>query len=143
MKKNKRMTRMLVTIAMFMLLVPMVANASNKSFSFNVTTNTNGGKQYSAVNIKDDSDPAYVKTTYSNLLSSDLFYYRVVATAAKNREACSAYRRVSKSDISEPSDSRYKISIQYYSGYAWAGAERCLEGDTDKYSVSASGMWWS
>ncbi len=136
-----RMKKVVILGLLFMgvlgVLFPVRANAKYYAFNFKVATGTNSGKAYSASNPKDDNDQyAHVYTNSHNLISSDVFYYRVVATAAYNREACSNYKRIT------PNNASYN-ALLYKSGYAWQGAQRCLEADTDKYSVSVSGNWWS
>ncbi len=133
----KRTIAKLLIVATVASTFAITASARYYSFSFNVNTASNGGIAYSAPNPKDDNDPlAYVYTNSHNIINSDVFYYRVVATADKNREGCSNYARVTPSNVS-------RITMQYYSGYAWTGALRCLRADTDKYTVRASGSWYS
>lgn len=102
-----------------------------------MSPNVNNGVAYSAPNPKDDSEAkAYVRTTQDNLIPEDVFWYRVVATADKNREACTGFKRITPVNVSS-------VTLSYYSGYAWTGALRCLEADTDNLYVHVSGYWFS
>ncbi|MCH5297911.1 MAG: hypothetical protein J1E85_09605 [Ruminococcus sp.] len=125
----KKVTAVTMCAMMAVSCFGITASAANKEFDFEVRTTVNGGKQFSSTSKKDDNEQrAYVTTKHSNLISSDLFYYSVW----KGNTKVTPYSRTTTNGSK---------TISYYSGKGKAGSYYKLQGDTDKYYVTASGVW--
>lgn len=70
----------------------------------------------------------YVTTKHSNLIKNDLFYYSVW----KGSKKVTPYSKTTTND---------RKTIIYFSKKGVAGSYYKLQGDTDKYYVTASGVW--
>lgn len=131
-KKNKAFKKITALAMCAMIAVSccgISASAANKKFDFEVKTTVNGGKQFSSTSKKDDNEQrAYVTTKHSNLINSDLFYYSVW----KGNTKITPYSKTT---------TNCRKTISYYSGKGTAGSYYKLQGDTDKYYVTASGVW--
>lgn len=131
--KKKKAFKKITALAMCAMIAVsccgISASAANKEFDFEVKTTVNGGKQFSSTSKKDDNEQrAYVTTKHSNLISSDLFYYSVW----KGNTKVTPYSKTT---------TNCRKTISYYSGKGTAGSYYKLQGDTDKYYVTASGVW--
>lgn len=124
-------------VATIILMTMPPAFAANKGFSFSVVPDQNSGIAYSAPNPKDDNEQnAYIYTQEHNIIDSDLFYYNVRRWASTSSTSYTHYFRVTPDNAS-------RIVKSYTYAYAGAGTSLVLQADTDRYTVSAEGYWYS
>ena len=110
------------------------AFAAKKSYSFAVAPSQNSGVAFSAYNAKDDNEQtAYVYTTSGNIASNDLFYMCVCSIASLDYKV-TAWNRITSNS------GRYLIGYNTWRGQ---GTRNYLCADTDRYSVSVEGYWYS
>lgn len=121
------------------LLCPSIM-AQNKPFSFHVKPSENDGVAWSAGNPKDDDERAcYIYTTNHNIAESDKFYYAVRTYPSTSVTSLTGYIRVTPSNASRIVKNYTVSNGQSVS----AGTVLYLQADTDAYSVSAEGYWFS
>lgn len=136
-KMKKKIVGAVLSVAMIFSIFAIPASAKYYSFNFSVTPAND--RQVSAVNPKNDYDPAYTYTENHNIIKSDFFWYRVLCGPYTTSEPASTFVRIMPND----NGGTIAKTIEYYDDYAWPGANRYLMADTDKYSVHAEGHWWS
>lgn len=119
-----------------MATVTSYAAKKNYSFSVSTSTNNNSGSAFSAGNYKDDSEQkAYIVTKSGNIISSDLFYMAVYKTPIYSDSYRVTYwKKITKNNAT------YTIDYKNYRGKK---SKNYLCADTDRYSVSAEGYWYS
>lgn len=134
---NKSIKRLMITGISVMTIASMIPTnvfAAKRKYSFSVKTSQNSGMAYSAANPKDDNEQtAYVYTTSGNIVDNDIFYMAVYKTPSSGNKVTKWKRVMSNSG-------KYLIS---YTSYRGKGSNNYLCGDTDKYSVSVEGYWYS
>lgn len=137
MKKTfKKIAASVMAAATLVSMATVTAFAANKDYSFSVTTSQNSGAAFSAGNKKDDNEQtAYVYTTSGNIVNNDIFYMAVYSYPKYD----STYRATSWKRITS-NNGRYLID---YTTYRKQGSTNYLCGDTDKYTVSVEGNWYS
>jgi hypothetical protein len=131
-KMLKKSIAVCFLLAIMMALGSTAAFAQDRNFSFSVTPSNDSA--FSAPNPKDDNEQrAYIVTQTTNLIAADEFYYTVrIAPTRESYMAC-GWVRVYGNGTLTPS----------YHTYYGATTNLYLNADTDKYSVSTSGHWWS
>lgn len=137
--KKRSIKKILAVVMLVMTVVSMTtitSYAAKKNYSFAVTTSQNNGAAFSAGNAKDDNEQtAYVVTQSGNIISSDLFYMAVYKTPAYNStNKVTNWKRITSNSAT------YTID---YTTYRAKNSTNYLCGDTDKYSVSVEGYWYS
>lgn len=134
-KKVIALTMMLTTLTS-MATVTSYAAKKNYSFSVSAQTGTNNGSAFSAGNYKDDSEQkAYIVTKSGNIYSGDLFYMAVYKTPIYSDSYKVTYwKRITKNNAT------YTIDYKNYRG---KNSKNYLCADTDRYSVSVEGYWYS
>lgn len=137
---KKRSIKKILATSMLVLTFASMATftsyAAKKNYSFAVTTSQNSGAAFSAGNAKDDNEQtAYVVTQSGNIISSDLFYMAVYKTPVySSTNRVTSWKRITNNSAT------YTIN---YTTYRAKSSTNYLCGDTDKYSVSVEGYWYS
>ncbi len=136
----KKITKKCLTIFTTALMVSSIGCitvfAAKKNYSFSVRTDENSGVAFSASNPKDDDEQtAYIHTTSGNIINSDIFYMAVYSWPQyDNSNRVSYWKQITSNNGS--------FTTNYYTNRP-AGSPNYLCGDTDKYSVSVEGYWYS
>lgn len=133
---KKLMATCMAVMSICSVTVSVTAFAANKDYSFSVVTTQNDGKAFSSGKPKDDGEQtAYVYTTSGNIASNDLFYMAVY----KSPYNSASYKVTAWQPVAN-NNGRYLLN---YNVTRSAGSINYLCGDTDRYSVSVEGHWYS
>lgn len=133
---KKLMATGMAVMAIASAAVSVTVFAKDKPYSFSVTTSQNDGMGFSAGNPKDDDEQtAYVYTTSGNIIEDDLFYMAVFKSPINDDS-----NRVTYWNRITSNNGKYLIDYKTWRG---KNSTNYLCGDTDKYSVSVEGHWFS
>lgn len=123
-----------LTTAMSLSVLSVPAFASNHAYSFSVTPSNDIA--YTAGNPKDDDEQrAYVYTQSGNIVSTDVFWFSVFYTPVNKFE----YRETEYTRVTSNS-AGYLLD---YTTRVYKGQYKYLQADTDKYTASVRGYWYS